>query len=167
MSIKLIVLDVDGTLTDGTITYSSSGDDIKSFNVKDGLGIEGWVNMGRDVAVITGRRSAVIARRANELRIKYFFEGVKNKKEVLLNLMNELSLSQEEVACIGDDLNDMSMLSVSGLTFAPNDACYFIKDNIDIVLSTKGGHGAVREMIEYIIKHEDVEEQFLKTWQFE
>jgi 3-deoxy-D-manno-octulosonate 8-phosphate phosphatase (KDO 8-P phosphatase) len=165
MKIELIVLDVDGTLTDGTITYSSCGDDIKSFNVKDGLGIDGWVNMGKDVAIITGRRSAVIARRAGELKIKYFFEGIKNKNEVLLKLMNDLSLSKEQVATIGDDLNDLSMFAVSGLTFAPNDACYYIQQKVDVVLNTKGGHGAVREMIEYIIKRDNVEEQFLKLWQ--
>ncbi len=165
MSIELIVLDVDGTLTDGTITYSSSGDDIKSFNVKDGLGIDGWVNLGKEVAIITGRRSAVIARRAKELKIKYFFEGIKNKKEVLQNLMDELSLSREQVACIGDDLNDLSMFAISGLTFAPNDACEYIQEKIDVVLSAKGGHGAVREMIEYIIKRDNTQEQFLKLWQ--
>jgi 3-deoxy-D-manno-octulosonate 8-phosphate phosphatase (KDO 8-P phosphatase) len=165
MSIELIVLDVDGTLTDGTITYSSSGDDIKSFNVKDGLGIDGWVNIGKEVAIITGRHSAVIARRAKELKIKYFYEGVKNKKEVLQNLMDELSLSKEQVACIGDDLNDLSMFAISGLTFAPNDACEYVRKNIDVVLDTKGGHGAVREMIEYIIKRDNTQEQFLKLWQ--
>ena len=97
MSIELLVLDVDGTMTDGKITYSASGDEVKSFNVKDGLGIDGWIGLGKEVAIITGRRSAVIARRAKELRIKYFFEGVKNKNEVLKH--HHLCRNQTQCCC--------------------------------------------------------------------
>jgi 3-deoxy-D-manno-octulosonate 8-phosphate phosphatase (KDO 8-P phosphatase) len=92
VSIELIVLDVDGTLTDGSIIYSSSGEDIKSFNVKDGFGIEGWIKLGKQAAIITGRNSVIIKRRAGELKIEHFFEGVRNKKEVLSKLMLDLSL---------------------------------------------------------------------------
>ncbi|MDD5405878.1 MAG: HAD-IIIA family hydrolase [Sulfurovaceae bacterium] len=164
MSIELLVLDVDGTLTDGRITYSASGDEVKSFNVKDGLGIEGWIGLGKEVAIITGRRSEVIARRAKELKIKYFFEGVKNKNEVLSSLMEDLSLVQSQVAAIGDDFNDLSMIRAAGLSFAPADANEYILEQVDIKLATIGGSGAVREMIEYIVKEEGLWESFIKQW---
>ncbi len=164
MSIELLVLDVDGTMTDGKITYSSSGDEVKSFNVKDGLGIDGWIGLGKEVAIITGRRSAVIARRAKELRIKYFFEGVKNKNEVLASLMADLSLVQSQVAAIGDDFNDLSMIEAAGLSFAPSDANEYILETVDVKLNTKGGDGAVREMIEHIVKEEGLWEKFITQW---
>ncbi len=164
MSIELLVLDVDGTMTDGKITYSASGDEVKSFNVKDGLGIDGWIGLGKEVAIITGRRSAVIARRAKELRIKYFFEGVKNKNEVLSSLMADLSLVQSQVAAIGDDFNDLSMIEAAGLSFAPSDANEYILETVDVKLNTKGGDGAVREMIEHIVKEEGLWEKFVTQW---
>ena len=87
MSIELIVLDVDGTMTDSRITYSEKGDEIKSFNVKDGLAIASWRKLGKQVAIITGRSSDIVARRAKELRIEHFYQGVDNKEEVLDDLL--------------------------------------------------------------------------------
>ncbi len=164
MSIELLVLDVDGTMTDGKITYSASGDEVKSFNVKDGLGIDGWIGLGKEVAIITGRRSEVIARRAKELRIKYFFEGVKNKNEVLVSLMADLSLVQSQVAAIGDDFNDLSMIAAAGLSFAPADANEYVLKTVDVKLNTNGGDGAIREMIEHIVKEEGLWEKFIAQW---
>ncbi len=164
MSIELLVLDVDGTLTDGSIIYSSNGEDIKSFNVKDGFGIEGWIKLGKKAAIITGRTSKIIQRRANELKIEYFFEGVRNKKEVLSKLMSDLSLDSSQVASIGDDLNDLNMFSLSGISFAPFDAIEYVRNNADVVLTKKGGDGAVREMIEYILKRDGLEDKFIEPW---
>jgi 3-deoxy-D-manno-octulosonate 8-phosphate phosphatase (KDO 8-P phosphatase) len=93
VSIELIVLDVDGTMTDSRITYSETGDEIKSFNVKDGLAIASWRRLGRQVAIITGRSSKIVARRAQELRIEYFYQGVHNKREVLESLLKKLEIS--------------------------------------------------------------------------
>lgn len=164
MSIELIVLDVDGTLTDGSIIYSSSGDDIKSFNVKDGFGIEGWIKLGKQAAIITGRTSVIIKRRAGELKIEHFFEGVRNKKEVLSKLMADLSLDSSQVASIGDDLNDLSMFSLSGLSFAPADAISFVREKATVVLTKNGGDGAVREMIEYILERDGLSDRFNESW---
>ncbi|MBN2767784.1 MAG: HAD hydrolase family protein [Campylobacterales bacterium] len=164
MSIELIVLDVDGTMTDGSITYSENGDEIKSFNVKDGLAINSWVKMGRKAAIITGRFSNVAKKRADELGIEHFFHGVDNKHETLLKLLNSLGLSYENVAIIGDDFNDVSMIQHAKLSFAPNDAVDFIKNLVDVKLKKNGGKGAVREMIEYLLKHEDIEDEFLQLW---
>ena len=165
MSIELIVLDVDGTMTDSHITYSENGDEIKSFNVKDGLAIASWRKLGRQVAIITGRSSKIVARRAQELRIEHFYQGVENKKEVLEGLLSKLDIKMENVAAIGDDLNDLSMLKSAALSFVPRDASSYVDKIADVILSKKGGDGAVREMIEYLIKKEGLEEKYLALWE--
>lgn len=165
MSIELIVLDVDGTMTDGRISYSSSGDEIKSFSVKDGLGIDSWIKLGKEVAIITGRTSPIIARRAKELKINYFYEGIKDKKSVLLSILHKLELSWENVAVIGDDLNDLSMLGLAKMSFAPSDASLHVTSRVSHILSSKGGEGAVREMIEFLIAHEGLASEYLAQWE--
>jgi len=164
VSIELIVLDVDGTMTDSRITYSETGDEIKSFNVKDGLAIASWRRLGRQVAIITGRSSKIVARRAQELRIEHFYQGVHNKREVLESLLKKLDISMENVAAIGDDLNDLSMLKAAAVSFVPRDASAYVDKIADVVLTKKGGDGAVREMIEYLIKKEGLEEKYLALW---
>jgi len=165
MSIELIVLDVDGTMTNSYITYSENGDEIKSFNVKDGLAIASWRKLGKQVAIITGRSSKIVERRAKELKIEHFYQGVENKREVLEVLLKKLGISMDNVATIGDDLNDLSMLKASAISFVPQDASAYVDKVADVVLSKKGGDGAVREMIEYLIKKEKLEDEFLALWQ--
>jgi len=164
MKIKLIVLDVDGTLTDGSIGYTQNGDEVKTFNVKDGLAIKSWIKLGREVAIITGRNSDIVARRAKELDIQHCYQGVKDKLTLLEKITTQLDISMENVASIGDDLNDYKMLKASKLAFVPNDASVYVEAIADIILDTKGGEGAVREMIEYLIKKEGLENKFLKLW---
>jgi len=164
VSIELIVLDVDGTMTDSRITYSENGDEIKSFNVKDGLAIASWRRLGKQVAIITGRSSQIVARRAKELRIEHFYQGVDNKKEVLESLLKKLDISMENVAAIGDDLNDLSMLKAAAVSFVPRDASAYVDKIADVILTKKGGDGAVREMIEYLIKDEGLEKKYLALW---
>lgn len=165
MSIELIVLDVDGTMTDGKIIYTEQGDEIKSFCVKDGLAIASWVKLGKKVAIITGRSSNIVKRRAGELGIDYLYQGVHNKKEVLTKLLLELGLELENVASIGDDLNDFPMLTSSKISFAPYNASSYILNIVDIKLKNSGGEGAVREMIEKLITQEGLEEAYLELWQ--
>ena len=164
MSIELIVLDVDGTMTDSRITYTENGDEIKAFNVKDGLAIASWRKLGKQVAIITGRSSAIVARRAKELHIEHFYQGIHNKKEVLEGLLEKLDLTMENVAAIGDDLNDLRMLKASKISFVPRDASAYVDKIATVILSKKGGDGAVREMIEYLIKKEGLEEKYLGLW---
>jgi len=164
VSIELIVLDVDGTMTDSHITYSEEGDEIKSFNVKDGLAIASWRKLGRQVAIITGRTSDIVARRAKELHIEHFYQGVDNKKEVLDDLLGKLELKMENVAAIGDDLNDLKMLKAAKLSFVPRDASAYVDKIANVILTKKGGDGAIREMIEYLIKKEELEEKYLALW---
>jgi 3-deoxy-D-manno-octulosonate 8-phosphate phosphatase (KDO 8-P phosphatase) len=165
MSIELIVLDVDGTMTNSHITYSENGDEIKSFNVKDGLAITSWIRLGKQVAIITGRNSKIVERRAKELKIEHFYQGVDNKKEVLEDLLQRLDISMQNVAAIGDDLNDLSMLKAAAISFVPQDASSYVDKIADVILSKRGGEGAVREMIEYPIKKENLEDEYLTLWQ--
>jgi 3-deoxy-D-manno-octulosonate 8-phosphate phosphatase (KDO 8-P phosphatase) len=165
MKIELIVLDVDGTMTNSRITYSENGDEIKSFNVKDGLAIASWRRLGKQVAIITGRSSKIVARRAQELRIEHFYQGVENKKEVLEKLLEKLDISMENVAAIGDDLNDLSMLKAAAISFVPRDASSYVDKIADVILTKRGGDGAVREMIEYLLKQEGLEEAYLGLWE--
>lgn len=162
--IKLLVLDVDGTLTNGQIIYSSDGMESKSFNVKDGLGIASWIKMGHQVAIITGRSSTIVQRRAEELGIEQLFQGVKDKKSLLLELLESLSIELSEVAAIGDDLNDYKMLKIVGRSFAPFDGVKEIRSCVETVLSAKGGEGAVREMIDIVVEENKEQELFLSSW---
>jgi len=162
--IELLVFDVDGCLTNGQITYSESGDEIKSFSVKDGLAISSWVRMGKKAAIITGRRSKIVERRAKELGINYLFQGIHNKLEILENIRKELNIEYKNIAAIGDDLNDINMLEAVGKSFTPADGSEYIKNICNVVLYKNGGDGAAREMIESIIKDDSLEEDFIKIW---
>lgn len=160
----MIVLDVDGTLTDGKITYDSNGTETKSFDVKDGFAIVSWIRMGRKAAIITGRNSPIVEKRAKELGITYFYQGVKDKFAKLKEILDEEKISLEEVASIGDDLNDYAMLKNSGISFSPADATIYIEDVVDIKLSRTGGNAAVAEMIEYLVKRENLQEAYTEHW---
>lgn len=163
--IELIVLDVDGTLTDGKITYTNNGDEIKSFDVADGLAIATWTKkLGKKAAIITGRTSTLVERRAKDLNITHLHQKIHNKDEVLQNILDEEGLTWDQVAAIGDDLNDYKMLKKAGLSFTPANGTSYLKDFVDVVCENKGGEGAVREMLEYIIKKDDLEEDFINAW---
>ena len=164
MSIELIVLDVDGTLTDGKITYTQNGDELKSFCVKDGLAIASWIKLGKQVAIITGRTSKIVERRAKELGIEHFYQGVHNKQEVLETLLQKLNLNMDNVASAGDDLNDYKMLKASKRSFVPSNASHYVKDIASDILHNKGGNSAIREMIELLIVEENLEEEYLALW---
>jgi len=164
LSIELIVLDVDGTMTDSRITYSQDGDEIKSFNVKDGLAIVSWMKLGKKVAIITGRSSDIVKRRAKELRIEYFYQGVEDKLTQLEILSEKLNITLDNIAVIGDDLNDYKMLKAAKISFVPNDASEHVEKIATVVLMRRGGDGAVREMIEYLIAKEGLTQKYLDLW---
>ena len=162
--IKLIVLDVDGCLTDGKIIYSNSGDETKAFNVKDGLAIRSWVDLGHHIAIITGRRSQLVERRATELGIAHLHQGIKEKAAVLEKICETLSIPLREVAAIGDDLNDYKMLSSVGYAFTPNNGSKHVQKIVKHVCKANGGEGAVREMIEHLFEVNDEVEDYLRLW---
>ena len=162
--IKLIVLDVDGCLTDGKLVYSADTIESKNFNVKDGLGISTWVKLGLHVAIITGRKSEIVKYRANELGIQHVYQGIKDKDRVLKEIVESLGLKFYEVGAIGDDLNDYNMLGLVGRSFTPNDGVKEIKQRVDTVLTCRGGDGAVREMIDILVDESDKRDEFMSKW---
>lgn len=162
--IKLIVLDVDGCLSDGKIIYSEDMIESKAFNIKDGLGISTWVKIGNEVAIITGRNSKIVQRRAEELGVQHLFQGIKDKDRVLKELVSSLGISFDNVAVIGDDLNDFKMLNLAGKSFTPKNGVKEIQDIVDVVLSRDGGDGAVREMIDSLVDSNNQREQFMAVW---
>ena len=162
--IKLLVLDVDGCMTNGKIIYTNSGDELKEFNVKDGFAIVQWIRLGKKVAIITGRKSKIVENRAKELGVHYLYQNVKNKLDTLVKIKEKENISFSEIAAIGDDLNDYRVLKRAGVSFTPLDGVEFLKSHVDITLSKKGGDGAIREMIEYLLKRENLFEKYLDYW---
>jgi len=162
--IKLLVLDVDGCLTDGSLTYSAEWIESKTFNVKDGLGIATWIKMGNHVAIITGRKSEIVQKRAEELGIQHLYQGINDKERVLKEIVEKLDISFEEVAVIGDDLNDFNMLRLAGRSFTPKNGVDTIQKIVDTILTKNGGDGAVREMIELLVDENSQRDMFLSVW---
>ncbi len=162
--IELIVLDVDGCMTNGQIIYSQNGNETKAFNVKDGLAISSWIKLGKKAAIITGRESKIVQKRAQELGITHLYQKVGDKKQKLLEVLEKENLCFENVAAIGDDLNDYHMLKSAKRSFCPNDAVLEIRENVQNVLTKNGGEGAVREMLDILIAEENLKEEFLKLW---
>jgi 3-deoxy-D-manno-octulosonate 8-phosphate phosphatase (KDO 8-P phosphatase) len=151
-TIKLLIMDVDGTLTDGKLYFSEHGETIKAFHAKDGYGI-GKLLPTRQVvpAIITGRTSRILERRCEELRIEHLFQGVSDKATVMRELLLRLSLQADRVAYIGDDDNDLGAMRASALVACPADASERVKREADFVAARRGGEGAVREFIEWMI----------------
>lgn len=162
--IKLIVLDVDGCLTDGKIIYTGNDKETKAFNVKDGLAIRTWIRMGKMVAIITGRNSDIVARRAKELGVQELHQGVKDKASLLQDICSNLHINMSEVAALGDDLNDYKMLKLVGHSYTPKDGAKAIRAIVSNVLKTGGGEGVAREMIEEIVEKNGENEQFMAFW---
>jgi 3-deoxy-D-manno-octulosonate 8-phosphate phosphatase (KDO 8-P phosphatase) len=153
--IKLIILDVDGVLTDGSISYgtdSSRDLETKTFHVHDGFGIFRAIKLGIPVAIITGRRSRITERRAKELGIKHVDQGLEDKLPAYKRLKRRYRVSSEEVAYMGDDVPDMVVLSRVGLSAATKNAVPEVRRSVDYVSSFGGGQGAAREFIDLILR---------------
>ena len=154
--IKLVILDVDGVLTNGTVFYGANGESIKPFCVKDGFFIKHVApSVGIDFAIITGGFGEIVKKRAEVLGINKIYAGFIDKEETYNQLKQELSLSDEEIAYIGDDWFDWSAMKHAGLKGAPSDADEEIKKRVDVVTKGKGGNGAVREFLYYIMERDN------------
>ena len=150
--IKFLVLDVDGTLTDGKIYVDDKDNSFKAFNVKDGFALVNWLKLGGEVAILTGKKSNIVERRAKELGIKYIIQGSKNKKQDLKNLLKELNITFENVAYMGDDLNDLGVMKSVGFSACPKDSVQEVLEIANFISSKNGGDGAVREFLEHLMK---------------
>jgi len=151
--IQMLVMDVDGVLTDGTLIINADGSESKLFNSRDGHGIRMWQRTGLKVALISGRASEPTQRRAEQLQIEYIFQDCHNKLPVLEKFLRQLGLEPERVAYIGDDLTDLPAIRYVGFGVAVADAVDEVKQYADYVTTRRGGSGAVREVIEYILKN--------------
>lgn len=150
MRIRMLVMDVDGTLTDGRIYIGPDGEMMKAFDVKDGYGIVHLKKYGIIPIVITGRTSAIVENRMKELQIEDYYQGINDKLEKLKQIADEYGIRPEEIAYIGDDLNDLQCMSFCGISGCPGDALPEIKSRVKYVCKNDGGRGAVREFIDFL-----------------
>jgi len=150
--IKLLLLDVDGVMTDGRIIYLNDGGEAKAFDVKDGHGLKLIQRAGIKVGIITGRQSDIVARRAAELGIELVYQGAKDKLQPFMEILEKLGLKASEVAYVGDDLVDLPVMRLVGFSVTVADASDDIKPYVDLVTSRPGGRGAVREVCDLLLK---------------
>lgn len=162
--IKLIIFDVDGVLTDGGIYTGPDGELFKPFNCRDGLGITLAHRAGLKTAIITGRRSRQVAYRAEELHISETYQGNSDKRAAYSDLKERLGLADEEIGYIGDDLIDLPIMLQVGLPMAVADAVAEVRAESKLVASKTGGHGAARELIEFILKVQGKWDDIVKTY---
>ncbi len=152
-AICLLLTDCDGVLTDGTVYYSASGEEMKRFNLRDGMGVERLRQLaGIDVGIVTGECSPAVQHRAAKLNITELHEGVKDKAATLQTILRRYGLREEQVAYIGDDTNDLDVMGLVGLTACPADALPMVQMVVDVVCGRRGGEGAFREFAELIIE---------------
>ena len=149
--ILLLVTDCDGVLTDGGVYYGPEGEVMKKFNIRDGMGVERLRNAGIETAIITGEMSPSVAQRAKKLKIEELHLGVKEKVARLEQIMASRNLTPEQIAYIGDDVNDENVMKLCGLKGCPADALPQIRTIADYICSLPGGHGAFREFAELIL----------------
>ncbi len=162
--IELLVLDVDGVLTDGRITLTPNGDEIKTFHARDGAGMKYWKRAGKKLAIISGRGSQAVTRRAKDLNVDMVRLNVKTKLPVLEEVLAELDVSAERTAVIGDDLTDIPMMQHSGLAITVADAADEVRQIAAMVTTRPGGFGAVREAIEVMLKGAGLWERILQRY---
>jgi 3-deoxy-D-manno-octulosonate 8-phosphate phosphatase (KDO 8-P phosphatase) len=162
--IEMLAMDVDGVLTDGTLIINGDGTESKSFNSLDGHGIRMWQRAGLKVALISGRASVPTTLRAEQLQIEHVFQDCHHKLPVFEKLLGQLGLSPDKVAYIGDDVTDLPVIRCAGFGVTVANAVDEVKQYADYVTTRPGGSGAVREVIEYILKNSDRWQQLLNRY---
>lgn len=148
--LKLLILDVDGVMTDGGMYYSQRGDEIKKYNTKDGMGIIEARKHGIEFGIISsGFKMEIVKARADVLKIEHFYVGREPKLEILTKWRDRLGIEFSEMGIIGDDINDLEIMKTVGFSVAPSDAVSVVKAQVDLVLNSKGGDGCIREFLDY------------------
>ncbi len=165
--VRLLLLDVDGVLTDGRIIYGSDGFEAKAFDVKDGHGLKLIQRSGIEVGIITGRSSDIVLRRSEELGVVYLYQGAKDKMVPYLEILSRTGLKDEQIAYVGDDLVDLPILKRVGFSATVSDAVDELKGEVDYVTRRPGGRGAVREICDLILRSgtgwEEVTSRYFKN----
>ncbi|PKN77233.1 MAG: phenylphosphate carboxylase subunit delta [Deltaproteobacteria bacterium HGW-Deltaproteobacteria-10] len=165
-NIKMLILDVDGVMTDGRVIMDDSGREIKNFDVRDGHGIKLIQRYGIKVVLLTGRKSDVVLHRARDLDIKEVHQKVFNKKEVLVKILKKNKLAAAEAAFIGDDVIDIPVLKAVGFSAAVADALDVVKKSVDYITQNKGGGGAVREVCDMLLQAQGQWPQIAAKYEF-
>ncbi len=155
MRIKYLIIDVDGTMTDGGIYYDENGNEIKKFSVKDAAGFFAAHCAGIKIVVITGRECLATSRRLEELKVSEYVQNVKNKFDYLRSYIRSNGICREELGYIGDDLNDFKAMTLAAFVACPFDSCQEVRDLAEYVSSKRGGEGAVRDVIEYLLRQRE------------
>jgi 3-deoxy-D-manno-octulosonate 8-phosphate phosphatase (KDO 8-P phosphatase) len=161
MNIKLVLTDVDGVLTDTGVYYGADGEALKRFSIRDGMGMELLRNEGVDTAFMTRENSPVVKARSEKLKLKWYFAGVMDKAEYVQTVLEQTGLQLENLAYIGDDVNDLGIIDIiskHGLTASPGDAMTSVMNNVHYVANVRGGHGAFRDFADWIIELRKLEE---------
>ena len=153
--IKYLVIDVDGTMTDAGIYYDEQGNEWKKFCTKDAAGFFAAHQVGIRTIILTGRECIATTRRMQEMKVDYLVQNVKDKRTYLIKFMKDHSLKKEQLGYIGDDLNDLSGMELCGFVGCPKDACAEVKVKADYISGVKGGQGAVRDIIEFLLRERD------------
>ena len=165
--VRLLILDVDGVMTKGELLYSGNGEECKAFNVRDGLGIKMVLREGIKVAIISGRRSRAVDLRADDLGIEDVYQGVRDKVAVFEEIARKHAIKREQAGFIGDDLADIPLLLKVGFAVGVADAVEEVKERVDFVTTCPGGHGAVRELCELLLKSQGKWEKQLQRLEYQ
>ena len=162
--VKLLLMDCDGVLTDGHIGILKNGEDQKAFHTRDGLGIELFHRAGVKTGIISGRISSALERRAQSLGVSFLWQGREDKREAYADTLAQAGVSNDEVAFVGDDLTDLPLMGQSGLAVAVADAAAEVRERAHYVTKANGGSGAVREVVELILKAQGRWDDLVKTY---
>lgn len=162
--IRLLLLDVDGVLTDGNVTYLDDGQETKSFNVKDGLGLRLLMDAGIGVGIVTGRRAPALIHRCNNLGIELVFDGIQDKTTALKQVVDQVGVKPEHIAFIGDDLPDLPIMTRVGLSVAVGNAVELVQNNSHMQTTAHGGAGAVRELCEAILDAQGMWQNIVESY---
>lgn len=162
--VRLLILDVDGVLTDGNLLYTDAAAESKSFNTQDGFGLRLLLDSGIDVGIITARKSEVVARRAKELKMTYIYQGMGNKNEAFKDILKASGLKPYEIAYMGDDWLDLVLLEQVGLAITPANGVGEVKEVVHFITERSGGSGAVRDACNLILDAKDLTQQLLQSY---
>lgn len=150
--LRLLILDVDGVLTDGRVLFGAHDEEQKAFSTRDGAGLALWRDAGYHTTFLTGRGGAAVERRAKELRIGRIWQHVRDKRAAFADILAHFDLEAHQVAAMGDDIVDLGMLDAAGFSACPADAALDVREAADLVVPSRGGHGAVRDLVEHILR---------------
>lgn len=162
--IKLVIFDIDGVLTNGTLFFDNQGEEYKAFHSRDGHGIRMLIECGLQAAVITGRQSQVVEHRMKDLGVDIVFQGYRDKRPAFAQLLQQTGLAAQNIAYMGDDVIDLPIMTQAGMAVAVADAHPFVKQHADYVTQTGGGQGAAREAIEFILQAQGLLQQKLDSY---